>query len=209
MRVPPAHLTYRAHCTVEVSCFLRHAAEHSPKTSTWSGVVTCVAHGHQGSRMRPTTHALVHSVHRNPPPPRPTGERRGHRRRLPPAGAGREEGPPEGPGVHREHRGDHVLRADPAPGTLNGLGLCPAGVAACLSKHSTTPHCHLSQNNILPEVLEVPSPLLWKYTGSQSLRILLSKDEAEMGQHLRSTCQLLTASAGSLLRGIYELESTI
>jgi len=136
MRVPPAHLTYRAHCTVEVSCFLRHAAEHSPKTSTWSGVVTCVAHGHQGSRMRPTTHALVHSVHRNPPPPRPTGERRGHRRRLPPAGAGREEGPPEGPGVHREHRGDHVLRADPAPGTLNGLGLCPAGVAACLSKHA-------------------------------------------------------------------------
>ena len=155
MRVPPAHLTYRAHCTVEVSCFLRHATEHSPKTSTWSGVVTCGAHAHQGSRMRPNTYALVHSVHR-------------------------------------------------AAGTLNGLGLCPAGVAACLSKHSTRPHCHLSQNNILPEVLEVPSPLLWKSRGSESLQILLSKDEAEMGQHLPSTCQVLTASAGSLLRGIYE-----
>ena len=33
---------------------------------------------------------------------------------------------------------------------------------------------------------------------------ILSKDEAEMGQHLRSTYQVLTASAGSVLRGIYE-----
>ena len=33
---------------------------------------------------------------------------------------------------------------------------------------------------------------------------ILSKGEAEMGQHFRSTCQVLMASAGSLLICIYE-----
>ena len=54
----------RANCIIKVSWGLRHAAEHSPKTSTWSKMVTCGAHAHQGSRLQPNTHALVHSVHR-------------------------------------------------------------------------------------------------------------------------------------------------
>ena len=58
------HHAHRAHCTMEVSRVLRHAAEHSPRTSKQSDAVTCSAHMHQGSWMQPNTHALVHCVHR-------------------------------------------------------------------------------------------------------------------------------------------------
>ena len=64
LRVPPARRTHRAHCVIEVSWVLRRVAEHSPKTSKWSTVVTWGAHADQGSRMQPNAHALVHSVHR-------------------------------------------------------------------------------------------------------------------------------------------------
>ena len=61
VRVPSAH---HAHCIIAVSRVLHHAAEDSPKTSNGATWWLAAHMRHQGSRMQPNAHALVHPVRR-------------------------------------------------------------------------------------------------------------------------------------------------